>query len=189
MNLYPDNIEEIKSNLMSDSHIVQLQSIAEVKMICDIIPKYIEEFSPIISILTNSGHPWIKKEARNCLTKFNKILSSSIVHTSTITSIEEYLNLLISLVKQYHIERITELFLQIDAQKREDWSLKEKLRFLMGKKNKNFLETVFSDTEISFIAGRFGLKYSGEKKNLEIINLEIYKILGFNVSRGDYLEL
>jgi hypothetical protein len=82
-----------------------------------------------------------------------------------------------------------ELFEKYNKNNPEKNDVREQLRFIIEKRDHDYIDILFNKNEIISIALQFGIEVSHLNKETKSLSLEIYKRLGFNVDRSDYLEL
>lgn len=197
-------ILRLKQSLLINSDIELLQSIDEVKRLCQEQPEQIESFLPLISSLLQNKHPWVKKEAIKCIKLLKKLKKqykrkskvtldkrgSSII--TTISDLNEYIDFLLTILKekQNHEDLIQDLYLRSKSQFPENFPIiKEQLYSIVKNKTPDYLEILFTKKEIMLIALIFGIDVKDKGSDIDLINLEIYNKLGFSIDRSDYLEI
>ena len=180
-------LSELKQKLISNSYVIQLESIDEIKRRCVFDQDIIDKFHSTITVLTKTGHPWVRREAKDCLDKFKRVLSVRKSANGTISSLEGYLELLKSFITDKHRKKISELIANQHINC-EDLPIIDQLKIIIEKKIPNYLIEIFSEEEIKFICAKFGILLDNIKNNSDFITLEIYKKIGFKLSRSDFLE-
>lgn len=197
-----NEIVRLKQNLLINSGVGLLQSIDEVKRLCQEQPEHIETLLPLISSLSQNKHPWVKKEAIKCISLLKKLKKqykrkgtpnkrgSNII--TTISDLNEYIDFLLKMLKekQNHENLIQDLYLRSKSQFPEKFpTIKEQLYSIVKNKTPDYLEILFTKKEIMLIALIFGIDVNDKGSNIDLINLEIYNKLGFSTDRSDYLEI
>lgn len=197
-----NEIVRLKQNLLINSGVELLQSIDEVKRLCQEQPEHIETLLPLISSLSQNKHPWVKKEAIKCIGLLKKLKKqykrkgtpnkrgSNII--TTISDLNEYIDFLLKMLKekQNHENLIQDLYLRSISQFPENFpTIKEQLYSIVKNKTPDYLEILFTKKEIMLIALIFGIDVNDKGSNIDLINLEIYNKLGFSTDRSDYLEM
>jgi len=180
-------LSELKQKLISNSYVIQLESIDEIKRRCVFDQEIINKFHSTITILAKTGHPWVRKEAIACLDKFKRILIGKKSTNIYISSLEDYLELLKSFITDKHRKKISELIVNHHLSC-EDLPSTNQLKIIIENKIPNYLIEIFSEEEIIFLCTKFGILVDNIKKNIDFITLEIYKKLGFKLNRSDFLE-
>jgi protein-tyrosine-phosphatase len=193
------NVEKLTRDLMSDSDIILLQAMDETKRFCRENPKKSKKLIPLVKLLTNNKHPWVKKEAVKCynlLKKLDRNYSKKIrlkkgSKTESISDIDDFISLLISMLseKAYNKDKIKEIYNKINTKSTETLPpIQEQIHAILSAKDLKYFKALFSEREIYKISLKLEIPIEKQLNDIDLILLKIYEKIGLKLTRGHYIE-